>query len=261
MELFFKFDQLRLKAFQESALENNIDILSKESYTAYCFQDVEYFNYLFLNDSKRFDVNAISEVQVFYENRKISTHKIILKSDRANKHQALLDDSGYQHKQTIVKTTYPLKLKEVFFPKTKIGFEKVNQNNIYEYTVTYLNSFEAVARNFKRVSENFKMLLTIEGFEAYVMKVGGEPVGIVALFIDSHDYFLAMGAVLKEYRNLGYHKAGLTMRLRKIVSDPYVQSIISWAYKGSISHQNMLKLKMKEECQYSVYEYSDNTTQ
>jgi len=260
-EIFFKYDKLRLRAFDNSPLQNKINICEDNSFTAFCFPEVDYFNYSILNDEKKITSKTLKNIQSFFAFQNISKHRVIINSEIAEQEQSILSKSGYKKQKTIVKLSYFHKNKNMLIPNVDIQFEIVTQKNISKYTAIYLDAFEATGRNINRVAENYKMLVNIEGLDSFIMKVENNPVGIAVLFNDSQNYFLAGGAVLKKFRNFGYHKAGLIMRINKCIKNFRIKNIISWAYKGGVSHQNMLKLNMEEKCYYDVLEFTKYNTQ
>jgi hypothetical protein len=138
----------------------------------------------------------------------------------------------------------------------KLNYIRIDEGNIHEFTKVYLDSFEATDRNHVRVTRNFKQLLMINNLELYLLKNGNQNVGVNVLYSENFNYFLAGGAIIPEFRNQNYHKSGLLYRINKCLSEPNVNSIISWAYNDSISLHNMLRINMIVINEFLVYEYA-----
>ena len=64
------------------------------------------------------------------------------------------------------------------------------------------------------------------------------------------------GAILKEYRFLGIHKSALSWRIQRSEAINGSKPVFSWAYKDSISHQNMVKTGMTVSEELLIYQHA-----
>ena len=256
MELFFKYDLLRLRAYDSvNSKKNKIAILDTENYLALCFPAVKYFNYAVSKNNQTLTPEEFSGIREFYRSQNISSHKIINLND--NFELDVLERLNYRKKSTISKVGFGIGQTVLTARVPDVNFIVVDKGNLEEFTKTYLDAFEAEDRDIRDVCENFGGLLKTEGIELFIVKDNFKTVGVVVLYSTNHIYYLAGGAILPEYRDNHYHKAGITMRLQKSLQDKSMQSIISWAYKDGISHRNMKSLGMIDVAEFDVYESSD----
>ena len=256
MELFFKYDLNRLQAFSSvKEIDNQIKILEEYKFMAFSFPEVGYFNYAFPTNGlplEKFDLEYIND---FYRSFGLDKYKIVVPPDHYELKKFFNNNPNFNLAETIVQTHYPLENKLSFEINSDIEFIRVDKCNILEFAKTYLDSFEAIGRDEKRVAKNFESLMEHSNVEFYLANNGKAHMGVNVLYREKNNYLLAGCAVLPEYRNHNHHKSSLTMRLKKCLEDPQVEKITSWAYKGGVSLHNMNSLKMIEEKEFEVYEF------
>jgi hypothetical protein len=258
MELFFKYDLNRLNAYNSvEEINNQIKILEEHKFMAFSFPEVAYFNYAFPTNGlplEKFDLEYIND---FYRSFGLNKYKIIVPPNHDELKKVFSINPNFNLTETIVQTHFPLENKLNFKINSDIEFIRVDETSILKFAKTYLDSFEAVGRDEKRVAKNFASLMERPGVEFYLAVKGKTYMGVNVLYREKNNYLLAGGAVLPEHRNHDHHKSGLTMRLKKCLEDPHVERIASWAYKGGVSLHNMNSLKMVEEKEFEVYEFSN----
>lgn len=256
MELFFKYDLNRLQAYSSvKEINNQIKILEEHKFMAFSFPEVGYFNYAFPTNGipmENFDVEYIND---FYFSFGLDKYKIIVPPNHLELKNLLKSKKEFRLSETIVQTYYPIEKELNFKINSQIKFVRIDKSNISEFTQIYLESFEAVGRDMKKVAKNFESLMRKPGVEFYLANNGFANIGVNVLYREQNNYLLAGGAVLPEYRNHNHHKSGLTMRLKKCLDDPKIERVTSWAYKGGVSLHNMNSLNMIEEKEFEVYEF------
>lgn len=255
MELFFEYDLNRLRAYgQIKENRNRIEILEEENFTAFCFPSVSYFNYAFANNNQLLNLQEFLSIKEFYRYHGISVHKFIGLS-------GLYDDSflsglGYHKKNVITQTKYLFDQQASSNYQFNTQFVEVTNTELKLFTHTYLEGFNAIGRDVNEVYANFQGLYSMPGTKLYLVKNENDTIGIVVLYELNHHYFLAAGAILLKYQGHNHHKAGIMMRIKKCLMDANLNSIISWAYKGSISHHNMNRLNMIDLNEFDNYEFT-----
>ena len=255
MELFFEYDLNRLRAYSQiKGNHNRIDILEEENFMAFSFPSVSYFNYAFAKNNQLLNLQEFLSIQKFYLHHGISFHTFIGLSGLYD--NSFLSGLGYHKKNVISQTKYSFDQKATSNYQFNTQFVKVTNTELKLFTQTYLGGFNAIGRDVNEVYINFQGLYSMSGIELYLLKNGYETVGIVALYGLDHHYLLAAGAILPKYRGHNHHKAGIMMRINKCLLDVNLNSIISWAYKGSISHHNMNRLNMIDLNEFDNYEFT-----
>lgn len=253
MELFFQYDRLRLHSFQAADNRQLIKIEENESLYLNFFSGVGYFNYCFLKENRRINPDNINTCKDFYSENGISRFKLILSNEQNN--EQIIQYNGGTKTQTIVKTVYPLRLKQPDLNNSRLTFRLVNNKNIEHFTKTYLRAFEAENPYSEIILQNFISLSNQTGVSFYLPVISGKEIGVLALYKSCNSYFLAGGAILPGFRKMGYHLAGIDFRLQKVTAYPEVEEIMSWAYSGTDSLKNMLSCGLVVDKKYEVYEF------
>ena len=153
-------------------------------------------------------------------------------------------------------TRYSRITKADLLPYPKVQLVPVGIDNIAVFTDLYLRGFEAEGRSISRVISNFRQLLLVQGIELFIVKYDLQPVGINVIFAKEHEYLLAGGAILPEFRNQHIHKISMAIRINSCLEDFYCSSIFSWAYDESVSLHNMLKIGMTIFEERMIYEFT-----
>ncbi|MES2828461.1 MAG: hypothetical protein V4687_09910 [Bacteroidota bacterium] len=250
----FQYDLDRLKSYSVNH-ENNIEIFDGNFFYAFCFPEVGYFNYAFQTSSAPFTVESVANIKKFYLERNILTHKFLVPARSAESNRIISSDNNYTQTGIIAKTVFPSGRIVNQIQEQGVSLTKVDDSNIETYTEIYLNGFEAEGRDAKKVAKNFRTLLSNKAVELYLLKYQNEYVGINVLYNSGTESLLAGGAVLKEFRNNGYHKKGLSYRIQHALRKPEVRNVMSWTYKDGVSYNNMIKLGMDFGEEFMVYEY------
>ena len=255
MELFFEYDLNRLRAYSQiKGNQNRIHILEEENFMAFCFPSVSYFNYAFSKNNQPLNLQEFLSIKKFYRDRDISLHKFIGLSGLYD--NSFLSSLRYHKKNVISQTKYSFNQQATSNYQFTSVFEEVTDSELMLFTQTYLEGFNAIDRDVKEVYDNFVGLYSMPGTKLYLVKNEHDIMGIVVLYELNHHYFLAAGAILPKYQGHNHHKAGIMMRINKCLMDPNLNSIISWAYKGSVSHHNMNRLNLIDLNEFDNYEFT-----
>lgn len=256
MDIIFRYDIDRLKAYlNNKEYDNNIRIMQSKELSMLCFPEVDYFNYSFISDKSPIELSYTNEIRQFYKIAGISSHKIIAPATCSITHEILCNQLNYNHIKTIVKTSFPIgnKLKDNL--PIEINLTKVDEFSIYDFARVYLNGFESIVSEYKKVAANFKQLLEVSDISLFFITIDSKHVGISVLYKNEFEYLLAGGAILKEFRNNHFHKQSMFERIKRSLLKDDVEGIYSSAYKNSISAQNMTSIGMSIKESYNVYEY------
>ena len=254
MNIIFQYDLDRLTAYSLNP-DNKIEISLGQSYNIFSFLEVGYFNYTFVSNRQPLATTDLDRIKTFYLQRNITKHKILISHTDFESATILDSDNDYQHTATIVKTRFKHQPLHQKMNANDVEFETVDSTNIEQFTITYLNSFDAVDKDYKSVARNFKLLLDNKAIQLLLLKSKENIVGINVLYHSNDEVYFAGGAILPEYRNKGFHKASLALRINQAMEAEHAKDIISWAYKSSVSVENMLKMKMQVAEEFLVYEY------
>lgn len=254
MQLIFKYDIERLRSY---AIDpgNNIRIEGRETYTMLSFPEVGFFNYTFYSQPLSLAKKDLSDIRSFYEDRGISHHKIIIPADCDVSHALIHSQCGYKQTATIAKTVMLAEECRAYARDERLSFEKAGPDSIADFTEIYLESFESSRPDRHKVVSNFRTLLDIGNLELLLLKHDNSYVGVNVLYKTPGESLLAGGAILPAFRNRGFHKRSLRYRLQRSFMEADARTAIAWAYKPSISLSNMLKLNMRIEEEFNVFEY------
>ncbi len=257
MEIVFKYDIERLRAYSRNEMyDNRIDISDNDGVTKLMFPEVGYFNYSFSPASKPLSKIQVDSVIDFYREGDVKTHKIIVLAGCEESKELLCREFGYEYTKTIVKTSFPINEPVKNSDGSKVELVRVEDHNIYDFTCAYLKSFESEQEDYRKVEQNFRQLLGVEGLDLFLVVKHGLNAGVNVLYKDGDDYLLAGGAILKEFRSQQFHKHSMLQRIKHSLKDTNLKAIYSSAYKDSISVRNMLSINMDIAKAYDVYEYN-----
>jgi len=242
MNTLLQYDLLRLNAFQNNpSVRNSIAINDTGELTLLKFKPINYFNYCF---GKINSPEVLDYVKKFYSDIAENRHQILIDSDDNFSREIILQSPNYR----LEKNISILK----FIPQNFGGYPilsgvelvPANEQNIKEFAWLYLSCFEAENRHEESVEENFRLKLTVDGLQLYFIHYNNKPVGITGLYFHPQFTILSFGAISKKYRFLGIHKSALSWRIKKSEAIQGSKPVFSWAYKNSISYQNMVKAGM-----------------
>lgn len=250
MEEFVFYDKLRLQSFMNNPqVKDVIKIVEDPNLVSLKFPYVDYFNY---TQGKLESSDQINKLISFYQEAR--TFKILV-DDHDDESRDLVEESGsFALKNKICKTTA---CKSVPYGSvtTSISFEPVREENVETFTSIYLRCFNAENRHPDSLETNFRLKVSMPGSDFYIIYWNHKPVGICGLYHSSDFTLLSVGGVLPAYRFLGIHKAALAFRLSKAFDISPNYKVHAWAYEGSISLSNMIKVGMLMERRYWEYEY------
>jgi len=254
MNTLLHYDLLRLDAFQNNlSIRDHIAVEDFGELTLLKFTPINYFNYCI---GKVNSLELLDYIKKFYSD-------IV-----ENKHQILIDSGDYLSSEIIQKSPdYKLEGKisiMKLIPENFTGYPiiaevelvPVTEQNIKEFAWLYLSCFEAENRHEQSVEENFRLKLNVEGLQFYFINYKNKPVGITGLYFHPNFTILSVGAILKEYRFLGIHKSALSWRIQRSEAINGSKPVFSWAYKDSISHQNMVKTGMTVSEELLIYQHA-----
>lgn len=254
MQAIFQYDLNRLNAYSVIP-SNRIAIRKAQDFISFCFPEVSYFNYTVQLNGQPLSREKITEINAFYDNKRVSRHKLIVPANAIESIALLKRLSDYSQTAVIAKTALTTKMQNMKLSMRDLEFIPVDNSLIDQFTDIYLRGFDAENRNINEVTQNFSRLFRIENLDLFLLKHKNVFVGVNVLYYAEDETVLAGGAVLPEYRNRGYHQNGLQFRIRQALGRSSGQKIVGWAYKSGISLNNMLKQGMEIEEEFFVYEY------
>ena len=251
MELFYKYDELRLKTYSSDP-DNHIQISQNHGFKSLCFPKVHYFNYSLLDAENTPKNEYLEEIQEFYGNQKVNRHKVLIPSERREEFKSQKASKRYVLADSLIET----ELRQHIEVKQDglLKFVKVDDTCIEKFTEVYLKGFGSEITDTTNVKGNFKKLLHLKDIYLYLLFRNQEAVGVNVLYKDHDQFLLAGGAILPGFRNNSFHKTSLKFRISKAQNEFGTSCISAVASKGSISLRNMLKLNMSAVREYEVYE-------
>jgi len=253
MQLIFKYDIDRLQSYSTN-YKNNIHIADKSSFMMLSFPEVDYFNYAFTRTNQTLHEDQLNEIESFYLDKQILKHKIIVNSNCIESNELLKNHAGYQYVSAIAKTAISPGPDYITPLQDELHFIKADHRNIDKFADLYLQGFESEKKPDERIVNNFKSLLNLKDLDLFLIRNEDKYVGVNVLYQSKTETLLAGGAILPEHRNKGFHQQGLKFRINQAIKNNS-KNIIAWAYNPSISLKNMLKLNMKVQETFNVYEY------
>lgn len=254
MQAIFQYDLNRLNAYSLIP-SNRIAIRKAQDFISLCFPDVAYFNYTVQLSGKPLSREKITEINAFYDNKRVSRHKLIVPINAIESIELLKSLANYSQTAVIAKTAFTTTMHNMESSTQDLEFIPVDNCLIDQFTDLYLRGFDAENRNINQVTQNFSRLFRIENLDLFLLRHKNVFVGVNVLYYAEEETVLAGGAVLPEYRNRGFHQNGLKFRIRQALGRAPGQKIVGWAYKSGISLNNMLKQGMEIEEEFFVYEY------
>ncbi|GEM_PF-2106398 len=257
MHIIHQYDLERLLAYNRNERQDNrIKVELSGDIGIFSFPEVNYFNYIWVDETRLLTHNDLDFFISFYASQGINGHRILIPAMASDNTEFVRNDRNYDHAGKLVMTGYP-RIKKIDLPnEQRIRLVPAGMNNLTIFTELYLLGFEAEDRVLDRVISNFRQLLSVKGMELFIVMYDSQPAGINILFRQGHDYFLAGGAVLPKFRNRQIHKISMAMRINRCLDDVHCGSIVSWAYDESISLQNMMKLGMTIFEERMIYAYT-----
>lgn len=254
MNSLLQYDLLRLRAFQNNiSVRNSIAINDTGELTLLKFIPINYFNYCIgiINSTE-----VLEYVKNFYSDISENKHQILIDSEDFLSREIILESSNYKLKEKVsIMNLIPDDFTwHLIHPEVEII--PASDQNIKEFAWLYLSCFEAENRHGESVEENFRLKLTEDGLQLYFIHYNNKPVGVTGLYFHPEFTVLSFGAILKEYRFLGLHKSALSWRIQRSKATHESKPIFAWAYKDSISYQNMLKIGMKVYQKLLVFQHA-----
>lgn len=239
MNTLLQYDLLRLNAFQKNPAVQNVISISKEGeLTLLKFRPVDYFNYCI---GKIESPQVLNLVRSFYSDTVEKKHQVLIDSQDYFSRSILEQSLDYQFTKKIALMKLEPFQEFKDFGLERLSLRRVKIQDILDFKRLYLESFEAENRHDESVEENFKLKILAEGTKFYFIQTQENRVGITGIYQNQEAHILSVGAVLKDFRNQGFHKAAMTRRIQACrETNPHLP-IYSWAYQDSISHQNMIK--------------------
>lgn len=257
MQIINQYDQERLLAYNRNERHNNcIKVELFRDAGIFSFPEVSYFNYVWIDETRTLTCNDLDSFCSHYATQGIRGHRILIPAQATKNIELLRNNSRYHYARKLMITSYSKITKTDLLHSPLVHLVPVGIDNIGAFTDLYLRGFEAEGRCFNRVISNFRQLLLVEGMELFIVKYEMQPVGINVIFSKEHEYLLAGGAILPEFRNQHIHKISMGIRINSCLKDINCSGIFSWAYDGSVSLQNMLKIGMTIFEERMIYEFT-----
>lgn len=253
MNTLLQYDLLRLEAFQKNQTVRDSIAISKEGeLTLLKFKPVNYFNYCI---GKIESPQVLDLIRRFYSDTLEKQHQILIDEEDLISQSIISECSEYKFFKKIA--VMRLKPEESYrkYAHPSLHIRQVTEADIREFAWLYLESFEAENRHKESVEENFLHKLRVNGVKFYFIQFNDLPVGITGIYQNNEIQLLSVGAVKKEFRNFGFHKAVLSWRIEACRQLRPDLPVYSWAYQDSISQGNMLKSGMSLAQELLVYQH------
>lgn len=254
MNPMLHYDVARLQAFQNnSSVRNSIQVSEVENVTVLKFEPVHYFNYAMGRIQTQ---EVLDWVEQFYLQTGVAQHQFLIDAEDMESRSILEQSSKYRPYTKIALMKLAPEETHLDFERNGLSLDPVTKETIREFAWLYLESFEAENRHAESVETNFEKKLDIPGLELFFIRDKGHPVGVTGIFHQKAYQILSVGAMLSDFRNRGFHKAALSQRLRWCREAAREIPVYSWAYAGSVSHQNMEKVGMSLAQEVLVYRHA-----
>jgi len=257
MHIVFRYDLIRLSAYQRNLLyDNRIRIVQEDHLSLFAFPEVGYFNYALMNRPELLNGDFSGKIHDFYRQQQTAHFKLLLRDTPSQDTGERKMPAGYELQNILQVIRYD---RDQGIPESVtcgVEFRPVTHDTIRKFTEVYLMSFGATGRDPARVATNFIQLLEEPGLSLYFIVERDNIAGVCLLFRDGHDYFLSGGAVLPEYRFRNLHKNAIAWRIGLCREDERCGDIYSWAYDGTISLANMKKMGFIPAETWRVYGYN-----
>ncbi|MHA7130414.1 hypothetical protein [Algoriphagus namhaensis] len=254
MNPMLQYDVARLQAFQNNhAVCQSIQVSEVDELTILKFEPVKYFNYAM----GRIHTNEVLDwVQDYYRQTGVTQHQFLIDAEDLQSRSILDHSDKYQRHTKIALMKLDPAAPHLHFEQKDLGLHRVTHETIRQFAWLYLEAFEAENRHAESVEDNFEKKLEIPGLEFYFVKEQEQPVGVTGIFQRETFQILSVGAILPAFRNRGFHKAALSQRMDRCKQTAPGIPIFSWAYHGSVSHQNMIKTGMELAQEVLVYRHA-----
>ncbi|MFT4521802.1 MAG: GNAT superfamily N-acetyltransferase [Bacteroidia bacterium] len=243
MNTFLSYDQFRLGKFKDR--KPCIQTASTKALSYFLFDEVDYFNYLFIKERSILNSDLMPVIDEFIASGR-DRIKIICKQSSIKFHRDLIDEDVPIKKIVCVHKTWQV----IGTTRGPSILQKVvSDSDIRLFTTIYLRGFESNANNEDEVAQNFTLLHKSGETHFYFVTYRGKVAGICANHFNRNHVFLSACAVLAPYRNLGLQKVAIQERLQLAHQQGYRRAT-SWAYANGISHHNLVKSGFTE---YEIY--------
>lgn len=254
MNPILHYDVARLHAFQKnSSISNFIQVSELENLTVLKFKPIQYFNYA-MGQIQTFEI--LDQVAQSYLQNGIAQHEFLIDAVDVQSRSILEKSGQYSPYTKIALMKLALEDTPFDFEQKGLTLDRVTRDTIDEFAWLYLESFEAENRHSESVESNFREKLEIEGLELFFIREQETPVGVSGIFHSQSYQTLSVGAILPKFRNRGFHKMALSQRLQWCRKSATGVPVYSWAYTGSVSHQNMEKVGMSLAQEILVYRHA-----
>ena len=226
-----EYDIFRLNEYKRRDKSINWNISS--SYTFLRYDKVDYFNYLFIAN-KSINTSIINDLIIDYFDNHIRRIKFIY--PKGDNYKKYLDPS--KKNKTIL-----LCKNEHFKPGKNISniLTSVKTNSdLLIFTKIYLETFESDNKNYSEVASNFQLLLDSKKTDLFLIKEGGNIVGVCSNYYSDTYFLLSACGILNKYKNKGFQKKAINERLMIGKFKGYSISF-AWTYEDSPSLSNLLR--------------------
>lgn len=239
MTPFQMYDAFRLQHFKKR--KSNINHGHTKTFSFYHFNEVDYFNYIYLF-SEHIDYSLLSEVLNLYLKDGRNKIKIIFPSSLRSALSHLID-----HPKKIKQTAtvcFETELNASQSITTGFLSPVSNWKDIKVFTKHYLQGFASKQTNYREVALNFNLLMESKQVDFFLVKKEQEILGLCGNFFSENLQILNVGIVLNGMRNTGLHKEMIKHRL-VLGKNKGFNTVQTWAYNDSISHNNLLKMNFQ----------------
>ncbi len=244
MNTFLIYDQFRLRNYE--IVNNGIEYGSTPPYAYNRFDDVGYFNYVFIKNLS-FKKDELIAVFAKYRNVERERVKVIFPVGMENDLSYLIDNENPC--KGIVSLRRDYAGNEVSEPRSIVLSKVCSEEELSLFTKMYLVGFESKRPDIRNVYLNFKLLYDLPSVDFFLIKHRNHYIGICSNFYHGDMVFLSACTVLHQFRNRGFQKEAIQARI-EFASGKGYSIFTTWCYRNSVSHQNLLKKKFSDVAIY-----------
>ncbi len=247
MKTFIPYDIFRLTNYKK---ENNlIDFGETDSLIYYCFNEVDYFNYIILISEFQ-NIDELRNVLSIYSRFNRKRIKFLFKESLTIKYDYLIDSEKGFHKIQCVEKIISDRIDN--YSDKKVLRPVKTDEEIILYTKLYLKGFKSNKTNIIEVAKNFRLLFDTKSVDLFFIMNNAIIAGICSNFYNGKNVFLCACVVLDLYQNIGLQKKAINERIKFGLIKGFLQ-FNSWAYDDSVSYHNLIKSGFSKYATYEEY--------
>lgn len=252
---FVVYDIFRLMNYK--VRKTRIIYSTHQKYAYLYFNDVAYFNYIFIFDSQ-IGITEIQDLLKIYNKNGVNRIKFI-----TPKNINVLPNNWFEEKKEV-------KIIAELYLNQAITYTQSNENKLikvvtdselYDYTNIYLTTFNSLNVNYEDVFLNFKTLMIASEIDLYIIYQNNEKVGACSSFYNNNVCLLSACGVLEKFRNKGIHKDAIKQRIESANLKGFKEFRVI-AYENSTSYHNLVKFgfSIKKIYEERISKHLENIT-